>query len=766
MSTGTTTAQRAVRGAAPGGTAPHPNRTAPAAGRAAAVPAVPAPRGLPSGTRRRLTVLVDLVVAAAICLAGFRWGAAWFQVHEARWVAAALHLAGVRGVSGALPAHLLVFRGGAVYTAAVTPACSSVLSVVGLVALTVSILRSRGLHAVVGLVAAVAAVVVGNDLRLAASSLAGLAWGRGALVLFHDWVGTLWNFAATLIGFLLMICLTLPAGERAEQDVAGRHTARRPDAWAVPGLGYRLPEGTGTPGRRRRTLTGLVHRYLLPDPVSRRLAARRETRRIDYRIGLLPADQRVTTVHRLAADGLGAHTASLLALATYDQDPQVLDALADEVARRQWEPVVNGRVASLRMWAHGWTLGRSTAARGTGDDVRDPDPTWAVPPVPPPPAPVAARPPAAPPTFACPPSGDAMPIHRPALSRTVPPVPRPRPPLGTTPAGRARPAVLVTGAGGPAGVAVVRRLVALGHRVVAADADPTAAGGALAPARVTVPRADAPGFADAVLAAAVAGGADALVCTVAEELPALAAAADRLAAAGVGTWLPTSAAVALCTDKAAFALRLRSAGIPGPATAITPSGAAALPGPWIVKPRVGRGSRGVLLPDSGDAAAEALAADPALIAQTRLSGREFTADALVARDGRLLTVVPRWREETRAGISVKGTTFDSAEVTDAVAATLTAVGLTGPANVQGFVADDGAVSVVEVNPRFSGGLPLTLAAGADLVAAHLAGIREPAAELPLLWFTPGVSMSRYLAETFTGPGGVAVPDPCAVAVPA
>ena len=50
------------------------------------------------------------------------------------------------------------------------------------------------------------------------------------------------------------------------------------------------------------------------------------------------------------------------------------------------------------------------------------------------------------------------------------------------------------------------------------------------------------------------------------------------------------------------------------------------------------------------------------------------------------------------------------------AAALAAVGLTGPANVQGFVADDGAATVVEINPRFSGGLPLTLAAGADVVA--------------------------------------------------
>jgi carbamoyl-phosphate synthase large subunit len=170
----------------------------------------------------------------------------------------------------------------------------------------------------------------------------------------------------------------------------------------------------------------------------------------------------------------------------------------------------------------------------------------------------------------------------------------------------------------------------------------------------------------------------------------------------------------------------------------------------------------VRLLDDAATVTAALAGDPALIAQTRLSGREFTADALVDRGGRLLTVVPRWRDETKAGISVKGTTFASDAVTVVVAAALTAVGLTGPANVQGFVGDDGAVTVVEINPRFSGGLPLTLAAGADLVGTYLAGVREPGAELPHLWFTPGVRMSRYFAETYTGPDGAPVADPCAV----
>lgn len=342
------------------------------------------------------------------------------------------------------------------------------------------------------------------------------------------------------------------------------------------------------------------------------------------------------------------------------------------------------------------------------------------------------------------------------------PLPRTAPPAVSPPAEPdGRPAVLVTGAGGPAGVAVVRRLVALGHRVVAADADPAAAGGALAHVAVTVPRGDHPRFVDALVGFATAQGVDALVGTVAEELLALTAGADRLAAAGVATWLPDLAAVDLCCDKAAFARRMVAAGVPHPATAAGVEELPGVPGPWIVKPRAGRGSRGVRLLDHPADVATALGEDADLIAQTRLPGREFTADALVDRDGGLRTVVPRWREETKAGISVKGRTFDSRPVTDVVAAALVAVGLTGPANVQGFVADDGSATVVEINPRFSGGLPLTLAAGADVVSAYLTGVREPGAPLPHLQFRAGVSMSRYFAETYASEDGSPVADPCA-----
>jgi carbamoyl-phosphate synthase large subunit len=53
-----------------------------------------------------------------------------------------------------------------------------------------------------------------------------------------------------------------------------------------------------------------------------------------------------------------------------------------------------------------------------------------------------------------------------------------------------------------------------------------------------------------------------------------------------------------------------------------------------------------------------------------------------------------------------------------------------------------------VNPRFSGGLPLSLHAGADLVGEYLRAImgRDPRADR--LVARPGVTMVRYFDEVY------------------
>ena len=315
---------------------------------------------------------------------------------------------------------------------------------------------------------------------------------------------------------------------------------------------------------------------------------------------------------------------------------------------------------------------------------------------------------------------------------------------------------LVTGVGGAAGLCVLKAVRAAGLRVVTADCDARSAALDLGDAAGVLPRADDPAFAESLIKLALEHGVDVVVCTVAEEMPALHAASEELANVGVSVWLPSLEAVADCTDKARFAERLTAAGVPTPATVHVAdladgiSVAATVPGPWIVKPRFGRGSRDVYACDDPGELGWALRRVPDPLVQTRLSGREFTVDALVDREGRFAGGVPRWRVEVKAGISTKGETFADARVLDGTAAVLAAVGLRGVACVQGFVTDTDEVVFVETNPRFSGGLSLSLAAGADLVGQYL----RAAVGLPVLpqalEYRPGVRMSRYFSEVFTG----------------
>ena len=311
----------------------------------------------------------------------------------------------------------------------------------------------------------------------------------------------------------------------------------------------------------------------------------------------------------------------------------------------------------------------------------------------------------------------------------------------------------MTGAGGAAGVCVVRALVNGGHYVVAADPDALAAGLFLADDRVLLPFAHDPAFALAVVSAAAEHRIDAVITTVAEEAPALAGVVDDLTRAGAAIWLSPSATVMTCIDKWEFARATVAAHLPVPATMLgltTGSPAEMVPGPWVVKPRFGRGSRDVHLVDDPGELARAVHQTPEAVVQTRCSGREFTVDALVDHEGAVAGVVPRWRLETKAGISSKGTTFSDARVDELVQATVGALGLQGALNLQGFVdeSDPEPVHLLEVNPRFSGGLALSLASGADLVGEFLRGTLGLPLRPERLVHTEGVTMTRYYAEVF------------------
>jgi carbamoyl-phosphate synthase large subunit len=103
-------------------------------------------------------------------------------------------------------------------------------------------------------------------------------------------------------------------------------------------------------------------------------------------------------------------------------------------------------------------------------------------------------------------------------------------------------------------------------------------------------------------------------------------------------------------------------------------------------------------------------ADPVL--QPYLDGPEFTIDVLCDFAGQPLSVVPRERVVIRAGVVDRGRTVRDTTLVDLGVACTRAVPFVGAINIQCRVVD-GRPVIFEINPRFSGGIPLTIAAGAD-----------------------------------------------------
>jgi len=279
--------------------------------------------------------------------------------------------------------------------------------------------------------------------------------------------------------------------------------------------------------------------------------------------------------------------------------------------------------------------------------------------------------------------------------------------------------VLVTGAGGPAGVAVIRSLLNRdGVDVFAGDMDGWASGLYLVPAdrrRILSPG-KAPAFVDELIALCAADEIDVLFSTVDVELPPLARRRGELTAALAAPGLDT---LETCLDKFALAVRcaplLRTpiTHLVGPA-----SSAVEWDFPIIVKPRSGAGSRGVRLVHSR-ADLDALGDDESLIAQELLPGDEYSVDVIANAEGHVVAAVPRTRTRVDSGVSIAGLTVRDAELEATATAVAQAIGLTGVANVQLRRDTNGVPALLEVNPRFPGAMPLTIAAGVDMPSLAL-----------------------------------------------
>lgn len=333
------------------------------------------------------------------------------------------------------------------------------------------------------------------------------------------------------------------------------------------------------------------------------------------------------------------------------------------------------------------------------------------------------------------------------------PADRPASPAGDPAAGPV--GVMVTGAGGPAAVAVMK---SLRHdpdvRLIAADMDPWAAGLYLVEpgARTLLPAGDAPDFAEAVLDRCLAMDASIVIPTVEAELELLAAVRESFAVAGISLLLAPEAALRLTLDK--LALVRRCAGVvrvPKTECFDASFDAASWAYPVIVQPRAGSGSRDISLVRSARALA-AMRRSADFIVQEYLPGQEYSIDVLADRDRHVIAAVPRVRAKVDSGVSVAGRTLRDRELEGFGRAVSEAVGLTYIANVQCRRDSCGRPALLEVNPRAPGALPLTVASGVDMPRLALDALRGRS--VPMHLGFDELAMVRFLEERFFGVGEV------------
>jgi carbamoyl-phosphate synthase large subunit len=244
-----------------------------------------------------------------------------------------------------------------------------------------------------------------------------------------------------------------------------------------------------------------------------------------------------------------------------------------------------------------------------------------------------------------------------------------------------------------------------------------------------VPLTSDPAYLDEVLAICNAERIDLLIPTIDDELPVFGRAVARFAARGVQVVVSPEQTTRLCNDKYETCRVLADRGVSA-ARSFLPE---TLPGtselPLFIKPRHGRGGVGAVVARTRRELAFFLdyVADP--VVQEYLDGPEYTIDVLCDATGRALSVVPRERVVVRAGVIDRGRTVNDPALIDLALACTGAMRFAGPINIQCRV-HRGRPTVFEINPRFSGGIPLTIAAGADfpdmLLRLH-AGVDVPPA---------------------------------------
>jgi carbamoyl-phosphate synthase large subunit len=296
-------------------------------------------------------------------------------------------------------------------------------------------------------------------------------------------------------------------------------------------------------------------------------------------------------------------------------------------------------------------------------------------------------------------------------------------------------------------------------KLLAADITPASSAFQAADEGLLVPRVDDADYVPELLEQVAAHHVGLLVPTTDLDLLLLARSRDRFAEAGCTVMIGSQAAVAVCRDKLRTPEVFDRAGLPEVRTVDWATFRDAPFYPAFCKPSGGSGGRGsaivrderqlqALLALRGDEAVES-----GYVFQQYVSGREYTIDVYRTQAGEVVCAVPRQRLEVRSGEVQQAVTVRDEELMDAAVRLSEHLGdIWGVFCCQCRRAPGDGPRFFEVNPRFGGGAPLSIAAGANLPLYLLQEVLGEPVTATLGDFTDNLLMLRYDDAVFVPSG--------------
>lgn len=284
--------------------------------------------------------------------------------------------------------------------------------------------------------------------------------------------------------------------------------------------------------------------------------------------------------------------------------------------------------------------------------------------------------------------------------------------------------ILLTAVGSASAASVNRQLQSAGHRVVGCDIYPQAWNSTSCEVNAffqAVRTTDRAAYIAQMEEAVKREKVDFLIPLTDVEVDVLCREKARFAQMGCTVCTPNGAVTELCRDKLTMARVLDARGVCRTIPTRSPYGWYPQESdfPLMLKPQSGRSSQGQAVVRTMEAYLSALKARDDYIAQPFIEGSIFTVD--VARDahGNVQCLCREELLRTGNGLGTTVRILPGHALEGVCARIAEAANIVGVVNME-FIGRDGEYHFLEVNPRFSGGVGFSIAAGVDFAALEIA----------------------------------------------